>query len=463
VRGIVYLNRFTTIEECAYDDGRAEVCWAVRQADLGGEPMYRTSHYGSRTAILAALTATVLASAAAWNVPTASAADTTLRGHGWVASWAASPVVGTDVNGCPAGVGLTDQTVRNTVFISASGERVRVRLTNAFGTQPLRVGRASVAVQSSGAVPVVGTVRALTFRGHRQVTVPPGAELFSDPVPLRVAALSTLLVSAYVPGPTGPVTNHPFTTNSTFLAGGDQALATSATAYAFTPCWMLADGVDVSGNGRLTGSVVALGDSITDTSATTANTQGNANHRWTDFLARRLAAVHGPTRSVVNAGLGGNRLLADREGQPFYGVAGLTRLDRDVFAQSGVRSVILLEATNDIGYSASATEIIAGYQQVIDRTHARGLCVLGGTVTPFGGSFIETPERVQTWQTVNSWVRDSGAFDGVIDFAAATAAPANALALNPMYDSGDHLHPNDAGTLAMANAVDLSKLLTHRC
>jgi lysophospholipase L1-like esterase len=396
-----------------------------------------------------------VASVGAWGAPAAgSPAGSAEHRSRWVASWAASPVVGTGVNGCPAGVGLTDQTVRNTIFLGAGGDRVRVRLTNAFGTQPLRVGRASVAVQSEGAVPVAGTVRGLTFGGHRQVTVPAGRELFSDPVVLRVPALSTLLVSVYVPGPTGPVTNHPFTTNSTFLASGDQALARSATPFSPTPCWMLADGVDVNQTPRLTGAIVALGDSITDT----ANTQGNANHRWTDFLARRLAAVHGPTRSVVNAGLGGNRLLADRAGEPFYGVAGLSRLDRDVFAQSGIRSVILLEGVNDIGFSAPAEEIIAGYQQVIDRTHARGLCIFGGTVTPFGGSFLQTPDRVQSWETVNAWVRTSGEFDGVIDFAAATAAPGDRLSLAPAYDSGDHLHPNDAGTQAMANAIDLLEL-----
>lgn len=409
----------------------------------------------ARAGILAAVTAVAVASVGAWGAPAAgSAAGISEHRSAWVASWAASPVVGTGVNGCPAGAGLTDQTVRNTIFLGSGGDRVRVRLTNAFGTQPLRVGRASVAVQSTGAVPVAGTVRGLTFGGHRQVTVPAGQELFSDPVALRVAALSTLLISVYVPGPTGPVTNHPFTTNSTFLATGDQALAGSATPFSFIPCWMLADGVDVNRTPRLTGSIVALGDSITDT----ANTQGNANHRWTDFLARRLAALPGPTRSIVNAALGGNRLLADRVGEPFYGVAALTRLDRDVFAQSGIRSVILLEGVNDIGFSAPAADIIAGYQQVIDRTHARGLRIFGGTVTPFGGSFLQTPDRVQTWETVNAWVRTSGEFDGVIDFAAATAAPGDPLSLLAAYDSGDHLHPNDAGTLAMANAIALAEL-----
>jgi lysophospholipase L1-like esterase len=377
----------------------------------------------------------------------------------WVASWAASPVVGSVIpfSDCPAGTGLTDQTVRNVVFASVGGSQVRVRLTNAFGTTPMRVGHASVAVQSANADAVAGTVRELRFHGHRGVTIPAGRELFSDPVPLRVAALSTLLVSVYVPGPTGPVTNHPFTAQGNFLASGDAAVAVSGAGYGNTPCWMFADGVDVVPNRPVLGSVVALGDSITDTSATT----GNANHRWPDYLARRLDAVRGPTLSVVNAGLGGNRVLLPRDGEPFYGIPAISRLERDVFAQTGVRTVILLEGVNDIGFDATAPDLIAGLRYIADRTHRAGLRIIGGTITPFGGSFIESPSRNETWAAVNDWIRHSGTFDAVVDFAAATAAPGNPMALNPAYDSGDHLHPNDAGTEAMAAAIDLSLLLPH--
>jgi lysophospholipase L1-like esterase len=378
----------------------------------------------------------------------------------WVASWAASPVVGSVIpfSDCPAGNGLTDQTVRNVVFVSVGGSSARVRLTNAFGTTPLRVGRASVAVQSSSADAVPGTVRELRFHGHRSVTIPAGRELFSDPVTLPVAALSTLLVSVYVPGPTGPVTNHPFTAQGNFLAAGDRSTAVGGGSFGNTPCWMLADGVDVVPNRPVAGSVVALGDSITDTSATT----GNANHRWPDYLARRLNAVHGPTMSVVNAGLGGNRVLLPRDGEPFYGIPAVDRLARDVFAQTGVRTVILLEGVNDIGFDAAAPDLIAGLRFVADRAHAAGLRIVGGTITPFGGSFIETPARDETWAAVNDWIRHSGTFDAVVDFAAATAAPDDPTALNPLYDSGDHLHPNDAGTSAMADAIDLSLLLPHQ-
>jgi lysophospholipase L1-like esterase len=375
----------------------------------------------------------------------------------WTASWGASPVVGSDIPGstCPAGAGLADQTVRDVIFLSTGGDHLRIRLTNTFGSTPMSISRASVAVQSSGAAAVPGSLRELTFHGRHAVTIAAGDREFSDPVALKVAPLSTILVSVYANAPTGPVTNHPFTAQGNYLATGDATRQDSGAGYADTPCWMFVDGIDVTAARRVAGTVVAFGDSITDT----ANTTGNANHRWPDFLARRLNAVHGPTLSVVNAGLGGNRLLADREGSPYYGVAGLTRFGRDALAQTGVRAVILLEGINDIGFSAPAADIIAGYQQVIAAAHARRVPIFGATLTPMRGSIIFTDDRLQTWLDVNTWIRTSGAFDGVIDFAAATADPTDPTTLNPAYDSGDHLHPNDAGTQAMANAVNLRMLL----
>ena len=380
----------------------------------------------------------------------------------WVASWAASPVVGVPIPflpTCPAATGLTNQTVRNVVFLSAGGSAVRVRLTNTFGLTTMRVAHASVAVQSGGGADVVpGTLRELTFGGSPAVAIVAGGRALSDPVPLRVAALSTLLVSVYTPGPTGAVTGHPFTAQGNFLGTGDQSLAPSGAGFGVIPCWLLIDGVDVAADPRVGGSVVALGDSITDT----ANTTGNANRRWPDDLARRLAARRGATLSVVNAGLGGNRVLEPRPDGDFWGVPALARLDRDVFAQTGVRTVILLEGVNDIGFSAPAGDIIAGYQQVVAQTHARGLRIVGATLTPFGGSFVDTPERRAAWLAVNAWVRGSGAFDAVVDFAAATAVAGDPFTLRPAFDSGDHLHPNDAGCQAMADAVDLGRLIGTR-
>jgi lysophospholipase L1-like esterase len=378
-------------------------------------------------------------------------------GGGWVTAWGASPVVGTDIPGssCPAGTGLTNQTVRNVVFLSTGGDQVRIRLSNAFGTQAVQVAHASVAVVTAGASAVPGSVRTLTFGGSQAVTLAAGGDALSDPVNLSVAALSDLLVSIYLPGPTGPLTNHPFTAQGNYLGSGDLTTSVSGSGYGDTPCWMVVSGVDVRPSPRVVGSVVALGDSITDT----ANTTGNANRRWPDDLSRRLNARPGRTLSVVNAGLGGNRLLAPRDGQPYYGVPALARLDRDVFTQAGVRSVILLEGVNDIGYGATADQIISADQQIIAQAHARGLRIYGGTITPFGGSIIDSSASEQARSDVNHWIMTSHAFDGVIDFAAAVADPANPARLLPAYDSGDHLHPNDAGCQAMANAVNLGMLI----
>jgi lysophospholipase L1-like esterase len=382
-----------------------------------------------------------LAAAAVALMPGSGAAPGAAAGaaagrHHWVAAWGASPVVGTAIpfNSCPGGAGLTDQTVRNVIYLSAGGRSVRVRLSNTFGARSVQVGHASIALQAGNAEAVPGTVRELTFGGRSQVTMAAGGHALSDPVDLSVPALSTVLVSVYLPGPTGPVTNHPFTAQGNFLASGDTTLTAAGTGYTDTPCWMVVDGVDVNADPRVTGTVVALGDSITDT----GNTTGNANRRWPDALARRLNAQRGSTLSVVNAGLGGNRLLEPRPDGDFWGVPALARLERDVFAQTGVRDVILLEGVNYIGFNAPADQIIAGYQQVIAQTHAQGLRIF--------------------WQAVNTWVRTSHAFDGVIDFAAATAVPGDPYTLRPEYDSGDHLHPNDAGCQAMADAVPLRLL-----
>lgn len=389
------------------------------------------------------------------SVPQPAAAHTS--GGRWVTAWGASQVAGSEIpgNNCPAGSGLQNRTVRNVLFVSAGGDRVRVRLANTFGTRPLSVGHVTVALQESGAAAVPGTLRTLTFAGRAATTVPAGRDLFSDPLPMRLRALSSLLVSVHVDEATGPVTNHPFTAQGNYLAEGDKTLDVSGARYADTPCWMLVSGVDVRGSARTAGTVVTFGDSITDTASTT----GNANQRYPDHLARRLQSRHGPSLAVVNAGLGGNRLIADRDGEPYYGPSGVSRVERDALGQSGVRAVILQEGINDIGFDAPAEDIIAGYRTFIDKVHAQGVPVYGGTLLPFRGSFVWTPERQATWNTVNDWIRHSGAFDGVVDFAVATASAEDPNRMDLAYDSGDGLHPGDAGTRAMADAVDLDMLL----
>lgn len=386
----------------------------------------------------------------------------------WVSAWQGSPVGGGTIQGasCPADKGLADQTVRNVVFLSAGGDRVRIRLTNAFGTRPLQVGTASVALAGTGAATVPGSTRPVRFAGRSSVLIAAGGEALSDPVPLPVRALQKLAVSVYLPQATGPATQHWDAQQDNFLAAGNRAATPAAAGFGTTiSCWMFADGVDVLPSPRVAGTVVTLGDSITDGFAST----NNADRRYPDFLARRLQAVPGRTLAVSNAGISGNDLLTFRTDLPFgvvFGPPAPARLARDVLTQAGARSVILLEGINDIGaFSTPASDLIQADQQIIAQAHAAGLRVYGTTLVPFGGSNGQyggdygTPAGERQRQLLNHWIRTSGAFDAVFDFDRALRDPAQPDRLLPRYDSGDHLHPGDAGYSAMADAVDLRVLL----
>jgi lysophospholipase L1-like esterase len=384
------------------------------------------------------------------------------RGQRWTAAWGASPVVGSAYQFpgvvCQAGAGVTDQTVRDVIFTSVGGDRVRVRLTNSFGSQPLTVSSASIAVDQSGAQPEADTVHPLTFAGAREVTVPPGAEALSDPVSMDVPALRDLLVSVFVPGTSGPATNHFVAQQDNYLSTpGDFTLDASPAPFTtVNECSFFVDGVSVLTTDHVAGAVIALGDSITDGLGSTVN----ANRRWPNDLARQLDARPGPDLSVVDEGIAGNMVLTDSGSA---GVNTLARLDRDVFGQPGARDVILLEGINDIGNGhATASQLIQADEQIITQVHARGLRIFGGTLTPFQGAAFWTAAGEQTREAVNQWILTSGAFDGVINFASAVADPADPLVLNPAFDSGDHLHPNDAGYQAMANAINLAELFSQR-
>jgi lysophospholipase L1-like esterase len=392
----------------------------------------------------------------------------------WLGTWAASPQpphvqVTLDPGSNVSRAGLANQTVRQIVSPHRSGTRARIRLANTFGTQPLTIDQADIAVQSTGAAIVPGSDRRLTFGGRSRVMIPVGAEASSDLVSLEVQANRTLAISLYVSQATGPTTFHWDARQTNFVASGNQAADQSGASYSpLATSWFWLDGVDVTAAPQ-EAAIVALGDSITDGAASTLD----ANARWPDFLARRLARRPDNRLSVLDEGISGNRVLND---SPCFGVNALARLDRDVLAQDGVRYVIVLEGINDIGFSAvnpeaippeflpcfspntdvSADQIIAGYQQIITQVHLKGLRVFGGTLTPFKGAAYYSAAGEAKRQAVNTWIRTSGEFDGVIDFAAATRDPADPLMLRLAYDSGDHLHPNDAGYQAMANAIDLS-------
>ncbi len=384
-------------------------------------------------------------------------------GEHWVASWGASAQAPIASNLSLRG--FDDQTVREIVSSSAGGAMVRVRLSNAFGARPVAIAAASVAVQHHGAEVVAGTLHALSFAGRRAVSIPAGRAVASDPVLLRVRSGAHLAVSLYLRVPSGPVTQHTQARQDNWVAAGPRTLDTSARAFfTATPSWYLLSGIDVLAPRRDRGAVVALGDSITDGVASPLD----ADARYPDDLARRLGARAGATLSVVDEGIGGNRVLSQTD---CCGVGAVARFRRDVLGQPGVRDVILLEGINDIGQSqsrgpltaphtpVSALEIVDGYERIIAMAHAAGLRVFGATLTPFHGARYWTPAGEGKREAVNNWIRDSGAFDGVVDFAAAVAEPSDPRQLAPAFDSGDHLHPNGAGYRAMARAVDLAALL----
>jgi lysophospholipase L1-like esterase len=386
-------------------------------------------------------------------------------GAHWIATWGASAQAATALD--LSANGFDDQTIRNIVFSSVGGSVVRVRLTNAFGTRPLEIGRAAIGVAGVGAGLVAGADRALSFAGQPSVEIPPGADALSDPVRLTVAPLQRLAVSIFLPDATGPATQHADAQQVNYVAAGARALDERASAFTIqTNSWYFVDGVDVLGPRADLGTVVALGDSITDG----VGSPINVNRRWPNDLARRLHSQRRVTLGVIDEGIGGNRVLNNSR---CCGVNALARFDSDAVDQSGAVEVILLEGINDIGFSeprgwlsaphtnVSAQQIIAGDQQIIDQAHAAGLQIFGGTLTPFKGAAYWTPAGEAKREAVNHWIRTSGAFDGVVDFARALGSPGNPEALRPAFDSGDHLHPNGAGYQAMANAVNLAMLL-HR-
>jgi lysophospholipase L1-like esterase len=367
----------------------------------------------------------------------------------WVGTWAASPQA-PYATGVSA-TGFTNQTVRDIVHVSAGGAAIRLRLSNTFGTEPLTFGAVQVAYVDTDAQTIPGTSRAVTFSQKLSVTIPTGQEIFSDPVFLPIGNAQNLAISLYVPGSSGPTTWHDDAVQTNYISTtGDHTHDTQSSAFTSqVNSWFWLDGIDVL-NPIEKGSIALLGASA----ANGTNSTPNENARVTDYLAERIDA--GPLterKSVLNEGIPGNMLLDD---SATNGQSALNRINRDVFDQSGVTDVILFEANNDLNAGYGVAQIVAAYQQIITESHARGLKIFGATLQPFEGSGYYTPQHEAVREGVNNWIRTSGAFDGVIDWDAATRDPANPQQLLPAYDSGDHLHPNDAGYQAMANAVDLS-------
>ncbi|MBH3441189.1 SGNH/GDSL hydrolase family protein [Pseudomonas luteola] len=377
----------------------------------------------------------------------------------WVGSWAAAP----QANGASAGsketvVRVNNQTIRQIVHTSIGGYKFRVRLSNALGKTPLVIGEARVALSAGKNTINPDTDRPLTFGGISSTTIPPGAVMYSDPVDMRFSSQADLAISLYLPEQTEAKTVHTLGKQTNYIStSGNHTKARALQTKSTSTSWYFLTGVDILTH-KDTTAVVAFGDSITDG----LNAAVDTNNRWTDYLARRLLNRSDiNTKGVLNLGISGNRILHEQ-----VGPSALSRFDRDVIAQPGVTHLILLEGINDIGYSdlpgsrekVSAKQIIAGYKQLIARAKTHGLKVIGATLLPYEGGSYYTRQGEAKRQEVNKWIRESGAYDAVIDFDKTMRDPKRPIRLNPLFDSGDHIHPNETGFLAMANAVNLDWL-----
>jgi len=407
-------------------------------------------------------------------------------GTRWIGTWATSPQ-----HFIPGSLQtFRNQSLRLIVHTSVGGTKVRIKISNIFGDVPLQIGGAHIARRAAGPDIDPTSDRTVTFRGQATTTVPAGSMVVSDPIELNVAPLSDLAVSLFFHEPTDAKTTHilALQTNYVSTETGDSTAAVKFPVAKTIGTWPFITGVDVAASAR-GAAIVAFGSSLTDGDGSTRDT----NRRWPDVLAERLQKEGGSAAAlgVLNEGVIGNRLLSDSDsprqaGGPFgavieryggaLGQAGLARFERDVLAQAGVRYVILGLGVNDILFpgsfipsteSVSAQSVISGNRQLIARAHKRGIRAIGTTIPPFENALwvspsisFSTPEKEKVRQEVNAWIRNSGEFDGVIDFDAAVHDPSHPTQILPSFDSGDHLHVNNAGNIAQGNAISLA--LFHR-
>lgn len=380
----------------------------------------------------------------------------------WVGTWSSSQQLPEPQNSLAAN-DLRDATLRQIVHLSIGGSVLRVHLSNAFGTAPLEITSVHIALPLSAASDKIdaATDKALTFAGLASVTIPAGAEYISDPVTFPAAALSNLAITLYLAQPPAQQTGHPGSRATSYLVHGDFVSAPALPDAKTVEHWYWIAGVDVAAPPQAA-AIVTLGDSITDGHASTVN----GNDRWPDDLARRLQADPSTQAlSVLNEGIGGNRILLDG-----LGPNALARFDRDVLAQAGVHTLIVLEGVNDLGtltriaevppseHSALVHRILSAYAQMIDRAHAHGIQVIGATILPYTGSdyYHPGPASEADREAINQWIRTPGHFDAVIDFDKIMRDPKQPDRLLPAYDSGDHLHPSLAGYRVMGETIPLA-------
>jgi lysophospholipase L1-like esterase len=391
----------------------------------------------------------------------------------WVATWASAqqqprvltpprpanavapnaPPAATPPRPVPPPPGFNNQTVRMIVRSSIGGNRLRVHLSNAFGAMPVAIDAAHIALRSKDSAIQSGTDHALMFNGSASVTIPPGAEMISDPVDLTVPKLADLAISVHVPGDTGPASLHSLGLHTTYISKeGDFTTAPEIADFTKSQSWYWVSSVDVMAPANAA-AIVAFGDSITDGATSTADT----DRSWPSVLAQRLAANPATANiAVINQGISGNRLLGDGAG-----VSALARFDRDVLSQAGVKWVMIMEGINDIGIGArqgtvNSDVLIGALKQMAERAHTHGIKVIGCTLTPYVGASYASDEGEVMRSVVNNFIRTSKDFDAVVDFDKVTRDPESPKQFLKPYNNTDHLHPNDAGYKAMGDSIDLA-------
>ncbi|MFE0104060.1 SGNH/GDSL hydrolase family protein [Streptomyces sp. NPDC059009] len=375
----------------------------------------------------------------------------------WVGTWSASPA------GAEPGTarkGLAGRSVRNVMHTSVGGDGARITLSNLYGRTPLSITHASIALAAAANDPSAapGTLRRLTFNGNTSVVIPPGQQVLSDAARLQVPSDADLLVTTFSPTASGPVTYHPHARQVSYVAAGDRTEDVTGAAYRQqSPYWRYLTAVDVLTH-ETNGTVVVIGDSLTDGITSTMG----ANSRWTDVLADRLRTESGaPRYGVANQGISGNRILSDGNGSPADNPSGLSRFDRDVLGRTGVKAVVIALGVNDIlrnPHQNDPDRIVEGLRELTRQAHTRGLRVIGATLMPFQGHRGYEPGLEAVRQAVNAEIRGGNVFDEAVDFDKALRDPYNPRKLRSRYDSGDHLHPSDAGYERMAQTFNLAQL-----
>jgi lysophospholipase L1-like esterase len=366
---------------------------------------------------------------------------------GWVGTWVTAQQL-TETSNNPPSPGLENNTLRQVVRVTLSGSQIRVLFSNQYGNSNLVINEVHIAASSGGSSINTSTDTVLTFNGSDSVSIPAGQTVWSDTLSYSLTALSTYTISIYFGAAPSDVTGHPGSRTTSYLQSGN-AVTNASLSGSTTDHWYILAGIDVAADGTYA-AVVTLGDSITDGRGSTTN----GNDRWPDAIADRLQADTNTNKvAVLNQGIGGNAVVSGG-----LGPTALSRFDRDVVEQSGVKWCIILEGVNDIGGGQSAANLINAYSQFIDKAHANNILIYGVPILPFGGSSYDSTGHEATRQEVNDWIRTNGRFDAVIDLDAAVRDSSNPNRLASAYDSGDGFHLNPAGYQKMADSIPLSLL-----